>query len=192
MIKTKFVAFEDGGSNAFLTTRWGVLTVTKSVNSKKSRTRYCSKFVSAMEIIRFQSTLGLSLKQTHKAATFFRTWTGHKSIESSLAGKLSQCDKALKSFYCSSTMEFDIQNDDEKSGKAQHSVIFFNDIFGLVEHIVDQCDLPPDEYIIKVGIDEGGGFLRVCMNILSSQEEQKNINFPIQEVHFLKPFMTQV
>ena len=91
-----------------------------------------------MEIIRFQSTLGLSLKQTHKGATFFQTWTGRKSIASSLTGKLSQSDKALESFYSSSIMEFDVQNDDEKSGNTQRSVIFFNDIVGLVEHIVDQ------------------------------------------------------
>ena len=61
----------------------------KSANSKKSGARYCSSLVSAMEIIRFHSTLGVSLKQTHKATTFFRTWTGRKSIESSLAGELS-------------------------------------------------------------------------------------------------------
>ena len=30
--------------------------------------------------------------------------------------------------YSSSTMEFDVQNDDEKSGKAQRSVLFCNDI----------------------------------------------------------------
>ena len=68
-----------------------------------------------MEIIRLHSTLGLSLKQTHKAATLFRSWTGRKSIELVLAGKLSRCGKALESFYSSSTMELDVQNDDENA-----------------------------------------------------------------------------
>ena len=53
VIKTKFAAFEDGGYNAILATRGSVLVDTKSVNSKKSRARYCSNSVSAMEIIRF-------------------------------------------------------------------------------------------------------------------------------------------
>ena len=101
VIKTKFVTFEGGGSNAILATRGGDLIVTKSVNFKKSSAYYCSNPVSAIEIIRFQSTLGLSSKQTHKATTFFRTWADRKSIESSLAGKLSQFDKALESFYSS-------------------------------------------------------------------------------------------
>ena len=89
MIKTKFAAFEDGGSNTILATRGSGLTVTKSINSEKSRARYCSNPVSKMEVIRFQSTFCFSLKQTDKAATFFRTWTGRKSIQLSLARKLS-------------------------------------------------------------------------------------------------------
>ena len=59
-----------------------------------------------------------------------------------------------------------------KKGKAQRSVIFCNDIVRLVEQIFDQRDLPPDGYIIKVGIDRGDGFLKVCLNILNSQKEQ--------------------
>ena len=50
-------------------------------------------------------------------------------------------------------------------------------IFGLVEHIVDQIDLPPDEYMIKVGIDGGGGFLIVFMNILKSRKVQARHKF---------------
>ena len=69
-------------------------------------------------------------------------------------------------------MEFDVQNDDEKSGKTQRSVIFCSDIVVLVEHIVNQRDLSPDKCMVKVGIDGGGGILKVCMNILNSQKEQ--------------------
>ena len=110
--KLNFTAFEDGGSNAILATRGSVLTTTKGVNSKKSRAHYCSNPVSAKEIIRFESTLGLSLKQT-------RT-----SVESSLAGKLSQCEKALEPFYSSSTMEFDVQNDNKKVKKLSTQSFF--------------------------------------------------------------------
>ena len=74
-------------------------------------------------------------------------------------------------------MEFDVQNDDEKSGKAQRSVIFCNDIVGLVEHTVDQRDLSPNEYMIKVGIDGGSGFLKIYMNILNRQKEQTKHKF---------------
>ena len=55
-------------------------------------------------------------------------------------------------------MEIDVQDNDKKSGKAQRSVTFCYYIIGLVEHIVDQRDLPPDEYMIKVGIVKGVGF----------------------------------
>ena len=64
-----------------------------------------------------------------------------------------------------------------KKGKAQRSVIFCNDIVRLVEQIFDQRDLPPDGYIIKVGIDRGDGFLKVCLNILNSQKEQTKHKF---------------
>ena len=50
-------------------------------------------------------------------------------------------------------------------------------IFGLTEYIVDQLDLPPDEYMIKVGIDGRGGFLKVFMNILNSQRVQAKHKF---------------
>ena len=50
-------------------------------------------------------------------------------------------------------------------------------IFGLAEHIVDQLDLPPDEYMIKVGIDGEGGFLKVFMNILNSRKVQAKHKF---------------
>ena len=51
MIKKKFAAFEDGGSNAILATRGSDLTVTKSINSEKSRARYCSNPVSSKQFL---------------------------------------------------------------------------------------------------------------------------------------------
>ena len=53
----------------------------------------------------------------------------------------------------------------------------FFGIVGLVGHTVNQRNLPPDEYIIKVGIDGGGGFLKVCMNILNIRKEQTKKKF---------------
>ena len=85
-------------------------------------------------------------------------------------------------------MEFDLQNDNEKSGKAQRSVIFCNDIVGLVEHIVDQRDLPPDEYMIKVNIDGVVGFLNFCINILNSQKEQTKHKFSYSRGAFSQAF----
>ena len=73
-------------------------------------------------------------------------------------------------------------------GKAQRSVIFCNGIVGLVEHIIDQCDHPPDECMIKVGIDGGGGFLKVCMNILNSQNEQTKNYFSYSRGAFSQAF----
>ena len=70
------------------------------------------------------------------------------------------------------------------------SVQSFFGIVGLVGHTVNQRDLPPDEYIIKVGIDGGGGFLKVCMNILNIQKEQTKKSFLTQKARVLKPFMT--
>ena len=36
------------------------------------------------------------------------------------------------------------------------------------------------------------GFLKAFMNILNSQKDKQNINFPLQKVHVLKPFMAEV
>ena len=74
-------------------------------------------------------------------------------------------------------MEFGVSNGDEQSGKAQCSVIFWNDIVGFVEHIVEQRDLLPNQCMIKAGIDEGDGFSKVCMYILNIQKEQTKHKF---------------
>ena len=57
----------------------------------------------------------------------------------------------------------------------------------MVEHILDQSDLP-DEFMIKVAIDGGGGLIKVCINILNSQKEQTKHKFSYSKDAFSQAF----
>ncbi|KAK6191301.1 hypothetical protein SNE40_003027 [Patella caerulea] len=135
------------GSTIKIATRGRSLSVKKPGCSNKagaSRALFADEAVPATEISRFQSTLGLSLKQTEKALTFIRSWKGRGAVEPNVMNELRQVDKRLDSFFATVELELDSSRKDEQT-KVQRTVVYCNDVAGLIDYVLDARGIPADD-----------------------------------------------
>jgi hypothetical protein len=126
--------------------------------------------VPASEFNRFQQTLGLSAHQTKLAAQFLRSWKGRSSIESGLTSKLYDDDHRLQQFFSCTEAEFDVS----KSERALRPVVYCSDTGSLMEFLLHHRQVESEGLLAKVGIDGGGGFMKVCLNLLSVTEHSSD------------------
>ena len=62
-----------------------------------------------------------------------------------------------------------------KDGDVEETVIFCCDIKCLVEKCIKKRDLVFSKLRFKIGVDGGGGFLKICMNIISEDDEDQPV-----------------
>ena len=86
----------------------------------------------------------------------FRKWKGGDLFESNVRDKLSQEDWFLNDYYDVTEINFE---------KDSRQLVYCKNIKGLVETVIMEGKLSKN-YILKVGIDVGGGFLKVCLSII--------------------------
>jgi hypothetical protein len=79
-----------------------------------------------------------------------------------------------------------------KSGiKVRRSLAYCNDVPGLLDYLKEHRSLGNLSCHHKVGIDGGGGFLKVCLNVEKVDEnipEEKKPQFSFSEVAFSSDF----
>ncbi|KAK6181780.1 hypothetical protein SNE40_009567 [Patella caerulea] len=121
------------------------------------------------ELIKMQTTLDMSPNQTERLAFFMRTWKGRKVLEPGVMEKLRERDRELDEYYSTATLNMDSAFKDE-TGKVTRSVVYCNDLVGLVGHVMESRGVIGD-HMIKIGIDCGGSFLKFCLNVVSCEGE---------------------
>ena len=140
--------------------------------SKESEALYKDKPVPASEIQKMMVTQNMSLNQVGKQLFMDRTFHGRKSIEPGCIGKLQEMDKTLQPFFSSTTAEFDSSNKDERSQgiKVKRSVVYCNNLPGLLELVTNARGNTKDDCWQKTGMDGGGDFLKICLNIEKNEK----------------------
>ena len=112
---------------------------------------------------------GVSNNVGNLIAQGFRELKGRKFFEADLSGQLSALDRCLDDFYTSKDIFIDSSNKDEvlnEAGKVLRTLFYCPDVPGLFKHIMKQRGYPCNaEIFVKVGIDKGGRWLKVCANI---------------------------
>ena len=150
-----------------LATRGAPLTVTigsQANNSAKGTS--ADRPVPAKEISRFQQAIGLSRNQTARAATFLRYWMGSNAVEPGLERQLQLQDRTLENFFC-------VAHVDMKTGREttqRRAVAYCTDPAGLIQRVLHQRQVSPNEALVKIGIDGGGGFMKVCLSVVPISE----------------------
>ena len=70
------------------------------------------------------------------------------------------------SFYC----EVKVQGKKYSENIDQH-VITVNDISGLIEKIILERDLSENNVLVRIGLDGGGGFAKICLSLFDLDQE---------------------
>ena len=124
--------------------------------------------IPASELGQMMSTNKMSLNQVKRSAKLMRSWKGRNSFEPGVLSKLREADKSLQPFFSLNACEMDssIKEDRANGKKITRPVVYSNDILGLIDNILHHRGFDSDSvYFIKIGIDGGGSFLKVCINI---------------------------
>ena len=124
--------------------------------------------IPASEFSHLKTVCKLSNLQAKKTAKFVRSWKGRDAIESGALDKLSDDDKALVNFFTAKKCLMDSSNKTERMDgkKVERNLVYCHNLTGLIDYICQHRKLSEeDRYYIKIGIDGGGSFLKVCFNL---------------------------
>lgn len=128
---------------------------------------------STEDMLKIQSSLNLSTSKTLKMCTQLRRAvnTPRSVIAPNLKWQLLSKNHELDEFFAQTTANFCIKG----SQNAARSVVYCGNIEAILSLIVNRREFSP-YYHTKIGIDGGGGFLKVCVNIIDKIERHKNNN----------------
>lgn len=88
--------------------------------------------------------------------------------------KLRAADKSLEQFFTVRTYEMDSSAKEEREGgqKVNRAVVYCNNLIGLIAHLRQHRVFHPQtRYFVKIRIDSGGSFLKVCLNLERQNDE---------------------
>lgn len=129
-----------------------------------------------------QANFNLSQKTTLGIATIIRKATANKKIiEPNLKRKLSDELHSLDEFFYIKHFNFEVGKKENLS-ITNIGTVSCKDINGLIEHIKERRGV--SEVNLKVGIDGGGGFLKLCLSLQSPYQTNSdvlNLNEPSYE-----------
>ena len=162
-----------------LATRGHSMTLSKPGSSSRTKKALFQDIpIPASEISHLKTVCKFSHHQAEQTVKFVRTWKGRKSIESGALDKLREDDKAQVNFFTTKKCFMDSSNKSERMDekKVERTLVYCHDISGLIDHIYQHRELSQeDRYYIKIGIDGGRSFLKVCLNL------EKYDNFTSQD-----------
>ena len=112
-----------------------------------------------------QVSLNLSDRKTLKAAQAIRTQMGANAIEPNLRESLQSRNNLLKRFFKHQNLPMIEKSKTESGGiqRVERDAVICHDIEGLTQFIKDQRQ-SEGELLFKIGIDGGGGSLKICWN----------------------------
>lgn len=143
-----------------------------SVNSNNVDKSSRKETVAAIDILKISTDLGLSTRKTHSLTAALRVGSkNRKMFQPNLKQDLLLLNHQLDSFFESRVC--DVLNT-KKSCVINRSGCFVccNNVQGLVTYIREKRGL--QEVDLKIGLDGGGGFLKICLSIQSRFEGADN------------------
>jgi hypothetical protein len=119
-------------------------------------------------MIQMQSALNLSDRQTLEAAKIVREGIGSKTaVQSNLKPALSIHGRSLESFFSCETLTFTCRQEQGKSEQIKRPTVLCSDVSLLVQFICEKR-ATSDNVFKKIGLDGGGGSLKVCLNLIDT------------------------
>lgn len=144
------------------------IAVGKQVNDRSLK----REILSTDDFLKIQLSLKLSQRKTLAIATALRVATKNaKVVEPNLQQKLSVKSHCADKYFNIHKFDF-VHVKANKTAAAAEIVVYCTNLEGLIEHVRKTRSL--STFHLKFGIDGGGGFLKVCLSIQSTIENQEH------------------
>ncbi len=112
-----------------------------------------------------------STRQSIELAHYLRAASGCKNIiESNFQQRVYEDNHQLDEFFGHDNILF-VEEDKKKNATrrfTEHAIIT-KDLTGLIDRVLIERKVRKDDVLIKIGLDGGGGFLKICMSIFDLQ-----------------------
>ena len=135
------------------------------------------RLFSADDMCLIRKDLNLSSRKTLQLCQDLREISGdrkiiEKSCKKKMVEKSHEIDKFFEHTKISFYHEVTVEGTNVKHSEhfAQH-VIIVNDISGLIDKVIFERNLNEDNLIIRIGLDGGGGFMKICLSLFDLDEE---------------------
>ena len=110
-------------------------------------------------------------KMKRQVIPFLRDVSGRKNVESFSDTYLQERDSALSEYFLIHLHKAPSHEENtENSGFDCVPIIYCNDVNRLLRHVCSKRDLDMKECKVKIGIDSGGGFLKICFTICGNKD----------------------
>lgn len=150
---------QDGKTIALQTLGPNKLSLQVSNSSTTQKRLFTSQNISNL-----QNTLGSSNNEmVRKVMPFIRDACGKNSIQSYTDNFLYQRDKSISKFFSVISINFD---------EYSRPVVYCNDAAALISMIVECRSLNHHFLKLKIGIDSGRNFLKVCLSVYDTREDE--------------------
>ena len=114
-----------------------------------------------------QSNLNLTDRATNEIAAAIRVATrNRKAVETGLKTKLAAQSDAINQYFGYDEISF-MNVKANKFSEDLKVVVYCKDVPGFIEHVKEVREV--SESLLKIGIDGGGGFLKICLSVQSTE-----------------------
>jgi hypothetical protein len=144
--------------------------VVKPTNAEQGSSK--QQLLSAKDFLKLQANFNLSQKTTCGIASAIRVATKkRKAVEPNLQKKLSIKIHSLDKYFSILKIDF-VKIKCGDSADADELVVYCKDLNGLIQYVKQERQ--SSEVHLKFGIDGGGGFLKICLSIQSTNNNEKS------------------
>ena len=128
------------------------------------------KKVTKEDLMRIKSKLDLSGNQCLQLRTAIRTVFGRRSVEEGLEDYQKELNHRLSGFYKLTTLTVKKTSKKDPPTSVERPTVYCSDFEGLLKFLLEVRLIDPEEMEVLVGFDDGRGFLKLMMLILSLQD----------------------
>lgn len=130
------------------------------------------KLFDVEDISRMQTDIGLTNRQTTRLGEHLRYASGsRKVIEGSMKEKIRQKNRRLEDLFAVKDGNFvNVQEASNTRENYERNFVVCNDLEALVQKIIEERSIREDDMLIRIGMDGGGGFMKICLSIFNLNE----------------------
>ena len=150
------------------------------------RERKSFKSLTFETVKELQLNLDLSKRGIKKFIQTVRK-TSSSNIESGIYQKLDEAEKCLMDSYDIEVRNFEVSGAENEEIR---NLIVLKDVSNFVMDLIKQKNLNPLTATVRVGVDGGGGFFKICVNVFDQNEAEFSssssyLDTGVQRVQFL-------
>lgn len=134
-----------------------------------------SNVILAEDLSLMKQNLNLSVWKTNILAKTLRSSTGGASLVANIREKIFDIDHQFDDHFFLTRKSFVNLKQDKILDQPEKYVVLCNNVDNLIDVILDQRyhNMSTENILLKVCLDGGGGFMKICLSVIQMDEEIK-------------------